>query len=64
MMLHTKYQGSMPCGVRQEDFFRFTYISLCKTCDPGVGPFLPQGHHLNKVGKGLLDDASYQILRL
>ena len=72
MMLHTKYQGSRPCGVRQEDFFRFTYISLYKTYDPGAGPFLtpgrahfwPQGHHLNKVGKGLLDDASYQVLRL
>ena len=22
MMLHTKYQGSMPCVCRQEDFFK------------------------------------------
>ena len=24
MMLHTKYQGSRPCGFRQEDFFMFS----------------------------------------
>ena len=34
MMLHTKYQGSRPCGFRQENVFMFTYISLCKICDP------------------------------
>ena len=44
MMLHTKYQGSRPCGFRQEDFFHVApYKSLCKTCDPGVGPFLAPG---------------------
>ena len=45
-MLHTKYQGSRPCGFRQEDFFIFLPIykvSLCKTRDPGMGPFLAQG---------------------
>ena len=40
MMLYTKYQGSRPCGFRQEDFSRFPYISLCKICDPGGGPKL------------------------
>ena len=35
MMLHTKYQGSRPCGFRQGDFFHVSpYKSLCKTCDP------------------------------
>ena len=24
MMLHTKYQGSLPCGFRQEEFFMFS----------------------------------------
>ena len=45
MMLHIlKYQDSMPYGIRQEDFFNvFPYISLCKQCDPGVGPFLAPG---------------------
>ena len=27
MMLHTKYQGSMPCGFRKEDLFTFSIIS-------------------------------------
>ena len=26
MVLHTKYQGSRPCGFRQEDFFMFLPI--------------------------------------
>ena len=28
------YQGSRPKVLRQEDFLCFSYISLCKTCDP------------------------------
>ena len=40
-MLHTKYQGSRPFGFRLEDFFMVPlYVSLCKTFDPVVGPFL------------------------
>ena len=44
-MLHTKYQGSRPCGFRHEVFFsRFPYKSLCKTFDPqGVNIFGPRG---------------------
>ena len=34
VMLNNKYQGFRPCGFRQEDFFTFPYISLCKTRDP------------------------------
>ena len=63
MLLHSKYQGSRPCGFKQEDFVLrfFSYISLCKTCDLRVEPFLPHGHNLNKLGRGPLDDATYQI---
>ena len=65
MMLRTKYQGSRQCGFRQEDFFYVCpFISLCKTCDPRVGPFLAQGNDLNKFGRCLLGDAIYQISRL
>ena len=40
-------------------------ISLCETCDPRGRPILwPQGHYLNKLGRGSLDDATYQISRL
>ena len=53
MMLHTKYQGPMPCGVRQEDFFHGSpHISLCKTCDPWDGTiFGPRGI----IGKNLVE---------
>ena len=64
-MLHTKYQDSRPYGFRQEDFFYiFPYISLCKTCDPAANLFWPQGYNLNKLGRGPLGDATYQISRL
>ena len=44
MMLHTKYQGSMPCRFREEDFFTVSLnISLCKRVTPGTGPFLATG---------------------
>ena len=43
-------------------FSCFPYISLCKTCDPQDEPiFRPHGHYLNKLGRGPLDAASYQI---
>ena len=63
MMLHIKYQGSRPCGFRQEIFSCFPYISLCKTCDSRGGLFLTQGHYLNKLGRGPLGDATYEISR-
>ena len=65
MMLHTKYQGSRHCGFRQEDFFScFPYISLCKICDHQARPNLAPGHNLNRLSRGPLDDATYQISRL
>ena len=53
MMLHTKYQGSRPCGFRKEDFSCFSYISLCKTCDPREGAIFG----LNNFGRDALDGA-------
>ena len=65
MMLHTKYQGSRPHGFRQEDFFMFFYIyAYVKHVTVGAGHLLPQAHNLNKLGKGLLGDATSQISRL
>ena len=46
MMLHvhTKYQGSRPCGFRQEDFLMFSlYEAYVKHVTPGAGPFLTPG---------------------
>ena len=46
-------------------FYVFSYISLCKTCDPvGEAIFGPRGHNLNKHGRGQLGNATYQISRL
>ena len=55
MMLHTKYQGSRPCGFRQEDFQVFLFSPHVT---PGAGPFWSQGYNLNKLGRGPLDDAT------
>ena len=69
MILHTKYEGSMPCDFRQ-DFLCFSCKNLCKTCDPSSGPkkewghFWPQGHDLNKLAKSPLDDDTHQISQL
>ena len=65
MMLHTKYQGSMPCDFRQEDFFMFFAIyAYVKHVTQGRAHFWPQGHNLNKLSRGPLGDATYQISRL
>ena len=50
MMLHTTYQGSRPCGFRQEDFFMFLPILVyVKHVTPGAGHFWPQEHNLKKT---------------
>ena len=65
MMPHTNDKGSKPYGFRPEDFFNvFPSISLCKTCDRGRGHFWPHQYNLNKIGRGPLGDASYQIKAL
>ena len=35
-----------------------------KHVTPGAGPFWPQWHKLNKLGRGPLGDATYQVSRL
>ena len=41
----------------------FVYANV-KHVIPGLAHFWPQGHNLNKLGKGPLGDATYQISRL
>ena len=43
MMLHTKYQGSMPYVFREDVFNVYPYISLCKQCEPWAGLFVALG---------------------
>ena len=38
-LLHTKYEGSGPCGFGEEDFFMF-----CPITPPRRGLYGPQGH--------------------
>ena len=43
----------------------FLYISLIKHVKSAMGPgFGPQGHNLNKFGRGSQDDTTYIISRL
>ena len=65
MMLHTIYQGSIPCGFRKEDVVIFFSIqAYLKHVTPAAGLFLPQGHNLNKFGRGPLDDVTNQLSML
>ena len=61
-MLQTKYQCSRPYGFRQVDFSIFSpIITYVKHVIPGAGPFFVQGHNLDKLARGPLDHATYQI---
>ena len=50
----------MPYCFRQEYFIM---LSCVKHVTPGMGQFWSQGYSLNKLGRGPLGDATYQILR-
>ena len=39
-------------------------LAYVKHVNPGRGHFKPQGYNLNKLGKGLLGDATYQLSKL
>ena len=46
-LLHTKYEGSGPCGFREEDFLCFPMTPL------GRGLYGPQGHRGQDFKEGL-----------
>ena len=59
------YQISRPYGFKQEDFSPYFPIKAnVKHLTPGAGQFWPKGHNLNKLGRGPLGDATYQISKL
>ena len=63
-MLYTKYQSSRPSSFREEEFWNFLSLFLCSNLwPPGQAQFWPQGHHMNKLGRGPLEDATYQSSR-
>ena len=55
-MLHTKFQAPEP-SYSGEDFEVY-FIFEPKT-PPQQGHFGPQGHHLNKLGRGPYGNATY-----
>ena len=61
-MLHIKFQASKPSGSEEEDFLIFFYVFLrFEPRIPWQGAILDNGTSLNKIGKGLLGNASYPI---
>ena len=74
-MLYTKNKSSRPSSFREDEFWNFLSLFLCSNMwhpppppppppPPGPGQFWPQGHHMNKLGRCLLEDATYQISKL
>ena len=58
MMLHTKYEGSRPCGFRQDFFMVFPIQAYVKHVNPVASQFWHERYNLNKLGRGSLDDAT------
>ena len=51
--------------LRGEEFWRGDSLFLCSNLWPlGWGQSWPQEHHVNKLGRGQLEDATYQISKL
>ena len=66
MMLHKKQQGKA-LGFAASDkkiFSCFSLYKYAKYTSLERGNFWPQGHNVNKLGRGPLLDATYQISRL
>ena len=50
---------------QRRKFCSFHYLSKCSNLwTPGLGQFWPQGHRVNKLGRGPLGDSTYQISKL
>ena len=61
-MLHIKFQASEPSGSDEEFKYFFLCISMVRTLDPLARDHLePWDLHLNKLGKGRLASAIYEI---
>ena len=61
-MLHTQFQAPESSISEEEDFYVY-FISEPKTHPPPQGHFGPKGYHLNKLGRGPLGNATYNILK-
>ena len=64
MILHTKYQDSGSCGLRQKDCFTFSlyyYNAYVEHVTLWAGHLLPQGHNLNKLGIAVSDKNIFHV---
>ena len=52
-MLHSRFQASEPSGSEEEDFLIYYYVFL------NGGHIGPQGHHMSKLVRGALGNATY-----
>ena len=59
-MLHTKFLASKPSGSEEEDFLIIFYVFLWLE-SRSTGQLGPGDLHLNKLGRGALGNATYQI---
>ena len=65
MMLHLYISNTKALCLACSDMKIFFMFSLFKPkMLPWAGHFCPKGHNLNKLGKGPLHNATYQIPRL
>ena len=61
-MLHTKFQASEPSGSKEEDFLIYSIHFYGSNLGPlARGHLGPWDLHLNKLGRGALGNATYQI---
>ena len=61
-MLHTKFQPSKQSGSEKKIFEHFSmYFYGLNLGPPGMGHLRTWDLHLNKIGKGPLGNATYQI---
>ena len=62
---HTKYQISTPSSCTEEKIWRWASLFLCSNLwPPDRGQFWPQGHHMNKLGRGHQGDAIHHVSKL
>ena len=61
-MLQIKFQAPEPSSSGEEDFEVY-FIFEPTPPPPPQDHFEPQGHHSNKLGRGPLGNATYQISR-
>ena len=65
LQVDATYQISRPCGFKQEYVFMFfLYQPFVIHGTSSANLFISQTHNLNRLGSGLLVDATYKISRL